>query len=52
MRATCVNMVYELAKRDKRPLFIGSDLSPGLLDDDAARRCRTAGTWKASPSRT
>jgi len=25
-------MVYELAKRDKRALFIGSDLSPGLLD--------------------
>jgi transketolase len=33
LRATCVNMVYELAKRDKRPLFIGSDLSPGLLDE-------------------
>ena len=32
MRATCVNMVYELAKRDQRALFIGSDLSPGLLD--------------------
>src|SRR5579863_3906699 len=32
MRATCLNMIYELAKRDKRPLFIGSDLSPGLLD--------------------
>src|SRR4051794_12586450 len=32
MRATCVNMIYELAKRDKRPLFIGSDLSPGMLD--------------------
>src|SRR3954468_9713711 len=33
MRATCVNMIYELAKRDKRPLFIGSDLSPGMLDN-------------------
>jgi transketolase len=33
MRATCLNMVYELAKRDKRPLFIGSDLSPGLLGE-------------------
>ena len=33
MRATCLNMVYELAKRDKRALFIGSDLSPGLLAD-------------------
>jgi transketolase len=26
-------MVYELARRDKRVLFIGSDLSPGLLSD-------------------
>jgi transketolase len=33
MRATCLNMVYDLAKRDKRVLFIGSDLSPGLLAD-------------------
>jgi transketolase len=33
MRATCLNMVYELAKRDERPLFIGSDLSPGLLNE-------------------
>jgi transketolase len=33
MRQTCLNMVYDLAKRDKRVLFIGSDLSPGLLDE-------------------
>src|SRR5437763_5760285 len=33
MRATCLDMVHELAKRDKRALFIGSDLSPGLLAD-------------------
>jgi transketolase len=32
VRATCLNMVYELGKRDRRALFIGSDLSPGLLD--------------------
>jgi transketolase len=31
MRNTCLNMVYELAKRDRRAIFIGSDLSPGLL---------------------
>src|SRR6202162_2136161 len=31
MRNTCLNMVYELAKRDPRVVFIGSDLSPGLL---------------------
>src|ERR1700688_3314358 len=33
MRQTCLNMVYDLAKRDKRVLFIGSDLSPGLLGE-------------------
>ncbi len=33
MRKTCINMVYNLAKRDERVTFIGSDLSPGLLDD-------------------
>jgi transketolase len=31
MRNACLNMVYELAKRDRRIIFIGSDLSPGLL---------------------
>lgn len=31
MRMTCVNMVHALAKRDARVVFIGSDLSPGLL---------------------
>ena len=33
MRNTCLNMVHALAKRDPRVLFIGSDLSPGLLAD-------------------
>lgn len=32
MRAACINMVHELARRDGRVLFIGSDLSPGLLE--------------------
>lgn len=31
MRNTCVNLVHELARRDDRVVFIGSDLSPGLL---------------------
>jgi len=31
MRNTCLNMVFELGKRDHRTIFIGSDLSPGLL---------------------
>ena len=33
MRQTCLNMIYELAKRDERVVFIGSDLSPGLLQE-------------------
>jgi transketolase len=33
MRNTCLNMVHELAKADPRVVFIGSDLSPGLLAD-------------------
>jgi len=33
MRKTCVDMVYTLAKKDKRVVFIGSDLSPGLLKE-------------------
>ena len=31
MRKTCLNMIHALAKRDPRVVFIGSDLSPGLL---------------------
>src|SRR5436305_11063769 len=31
MRATCQDMVYELARHDERVVFIGSDLSPDLL---------------------
>lgn len=37
MRETCLNMVYELAKLDERVVFIGSDLSPGLLKDMKAQ---------------
>ena len=33
MRATCIKMIHELAKRDKRVMFIGSDLSPDMLPD-------------------
>ena len=33
MRKTCVDMVYTLAQKDERVVFIGSDLSPGLLRD-------------------
>lgn len=33
MRRTCLNMVHELAMRDERVVFVGSDLGAGLLDD-------------------
>ena len=33
MRKTSLDCVYELAKKDKRVLFIGSDLGPGVLDN-------------------
>ena len=33
MRKRCLDMVYALAKQDPRVVFIGSDLSPGLLSE-------------------
>lgn len=33
MRKTCLDWVHKLAKEDPRVVFIGSDLSPGLLDE-------------------
>jgi len=33
MRKTALDCVYELAKRDERVVFIGSDLGVGVLDD-------------------
>src|SRR4051794_10353804 len=33
MRQTCLNWVHKLAKEDPRVVFVGSDLSPGLLKD-------------------
>ena len=32
MRQTCLNTVYELAKKNKKIVFIGSDLGTGVLD--------------------
>lgn len=32
MRQTCLNTVYDLAKKNKKIIFIGSDLGPGVLD--------------------
>ena len=33
MRRVCTDMVFELAKRNPRVVFVGSDLGAGLLDD-------------------
>lgn len=33
MRKTCLNAVYDLARKDKRIFFIGSDLGAGTLDN-------------------
>lgn len=37
MREACVKMIYELAKQDERVVFVGSDLSPGMLKDMKAQ---------------
>src|SRR5215470_9030928 len=33
MRKTCLDWVHKLAKEDSRVVFVGSDLSPGLLEE-------------------
>lgn len=33
MRKVCLNTVHDLARRDPRVVFIGSDLGPGVLSD-------------------
>jgi transketolase len=33
VRKRCLDMVYELAQKDDRVVFVGSDLSPGLLSE-------------------
>lgn len=32
MRKACLDRIHDLARRDERVVFVGSDLSPGLLD--------------------
>ena len=33
MRKTCIDMVYELAKKNKKIVFVGSDLGAGVLNN-------------------
>ena len=32
MRKKCLDTIYELAKKNKKIVFIGSDLGPNVLD--------------------
>ena len=46
MRRVCLNMVHELARRDSRVVYLGSDPSPGTLDamrTEFADRCLIEG---------
>ena len=33
MRKTCLDTIYNLARKNKKVVFIGSDLGPGVLKD-------------------
>jgi transketolase len=33
MRKTCLETIYKIAQKDKKIIFIGSDLGPGVLDN-------------------
>jgi len=33
MRQTCLNTIFDIAKKNKKIVFIGSDLGPGVLDN-------------------
>ena len=33
MRRTCLDTIYNLAKKNKKVIFVGSDLGPGVLKD-------------------
>ena len=33
MRKTCLKTIYEISKKDKKILFIGSDLGTGVMEN-------------------
>jgi deoxyxylulose-5-phosphate synthase len=51
MRKRCLDEVYELARRDERIVFIGSDLGVGTLDR-FKNEFPIDSSWKASAKRT
>ena len=48
MRKTCLDMVYELARKDPRIFFIGSDLGVGHAQTIQSGDARSGSSWKAS----
>lgn len=51
MQSACLKMIYELAKKDARVVFIGTDNAPSLLGEMQAEmpdRFFMEGTWEAN----
>lgn len=51
MQSACLKMIYELAKKDARVVFIGTDNAPNLLSEMQAEmpdRFFMEGTWEAN----
>lgn len=51
MQSACLKMIYELAKKDARVVFIGTDNAPDLLSEMQAEmpdRFFMEGTWEAN----
>ena len=45
MRKTCLETVFKIAKKNKKVVFIGSDLGPGVLDN-FKRKFQVDFLWK------
>lgn len=51
MQTACLKMIYEMAKKDERVVFIGTDNAPGLMSEmqrDMPDRFFMEGTWEAN----
>lgn len=51
MRKTCLDMIHQLARRDERVVFVGSDLGPGVVDAmrrEMPARCLMEGISEAA----
>ena len=48
MRKTCLDAVYEMAKKNKKIVFVGSDLGAGVLAD--FKKFQKGFSWKVYQS--